>query len=587
MGLLSKDLISRELEPVLDDTGTWARTNLQVPLTTRRGVGARYSGSVLRPQAGTGSRLQFLCKTTALRPARVRIPICVNAETVVKVFVDDHFTRQVTLKPGAAGSFMLRILAQDVTPWTEAREVAVVQLQFSSGNQSDSPFILLSDEQPQCRPLLLQRRGRRYTWMSALYFFLAWANLLTLSVVALATFETHQEALGNYAVLGTCLVWLAGLLGLPDLARIPVRAWVRRTFAATHPVNSGLLGRRRRQLAMVVLVGVLALSGVPFTQVMSCSWVRHQYTRLIDEAQESSTNVNPAALAALRLAPWRKEAQILVEKAVFAERAGGESFRQVAATLSDDTDVYKVIEQAARLNRPPGYLKAKSPAVGNPVVWYASVIIEGETENDTKQLDKAKSLLQLNADPESQLLLDTLKFAYFPSDGDGDEQEKLVKTLETQLFGPHKPQGYLLSTHAYLFACDSLFHYHLQGCEKDAALKCLEAELSARARADDRTLWLRPPDKFTAFHIFRNYGGMNDPTFTHGNMGTKEAKKLIDACPDFLPDFNQIHAFQTFSTREGWERNTVFAEGFVLRERINNLLAEGWRYLWWPRVRPR
>lgn len=577
MGLFSEKLVSRELEPVLDETGTWIRTFSQVALTTRRGIRVAYRGPVLKPQVGTGSRLQFLCRTTAVRRARIRIPICVNAETVVKLFVDGDLVRRATLAPAAARTYTLRTLAQDITRWTEAREVSVLKLQFSSDNQSDSPIILFSDEQPQCRPLLLQRRGGTYIWKSAFYFLLAWANLLTLSIVALATLEIQQETLRIYAVLGTGLLWFAGLLGLPDLARIPIKAWIRRIFAATQPASSGRLGHRRRELAIVVLLVALAASGVACTEVIRCYWVRYQYTNLIRQARDQSDLT--LAFEAFKLVPWRREAQILIEVYAFKRRdlTNPESFRTVGAALDKHPGVYAAIEQAARSNEQPSYLK-KKPHISNPVAWYASIIIEGENEEKTELVDKAKSLLRLHPDPESELLLETLEaVAYFTS-SDGELQERLVKNLEARL---RDPRSSLEHTHSYVFASDSLFFYHLQGCEQDEASRWLEDELRIWDNAAEQTLWLRPPEKYFAYYVFGTYGSNPDATFDRESPGAIKAQEWVktDTC-DFIPSIRRIEdrTRSKFSTREAWAKKTIFVGNVDLKDVIDSLLKQGWRY---------
>jgi hypothetical protein len=582
LGLFTRKLISRELEPVLEESGNWTRAYLPVTFFTGRGGQVRYRGRVLKPQAGTGSRLQLLCKTTALRRARVRIPICVKGNTVVKVFVDGELARVATLAPITSGQFTLRILVQEVTRWTEASEATLLQLQFSYDDQSDSVFVLQSEDQPKCRPTLLQRRGGRYVWTSALYFLLSWANLLTVAVVALANLRIQDETLRTYAVLGTCVMWIAGLLGLPDLAKIPVRAWIRRLFAATRPLSGSWFVQRRRELAIVALTGVLVASGSAFIEVVQCYWVRQRYTSLIRQGERSKDDISPAAIAALKLVPWRREAQILIERSAFEARNVAnqdERFRRIAAGVDDTPGVYAAIRSALS-NQLPSYLVVDSPPIINPIVWYASLIIEGESDRESRLVQKAVALLSAHDDPESELFLAVLEMT--DRRVAMDEREQRAKRLEDRLESATVPNQ-LLKTHSYLFAADTLAGFHLAGCEKDAASDWLRNELRARAAHSDRgeTLWLRPPEKFIAFYLFALYGGMTDANVDQQSFGARRAKSLAyrDDC-DFRLEVGRIA--ETFSSqfkkREKWENGTVFAQISRLKEFLEESLAQGWRY---------
>ena len=587
---------------MLGDTGNWIHAYVPVILVARRGDGVLYRGRVLRPQGSTGSQLKFLCRTTVLRRARVRIPICVSAETVVRVFVDAKLVRAVTLAPTTKGQVTLRSLVQDVTRWTEARETTVIGLQFSSENDSESLFIPFSEDQLNCRPMLLQRRGGRYAWTSGLFFLLAWANLLTVSIVGLANYSTHTQVFRT-SVLATCVLWLAGLLGLPDLASIPVRAWIRRLFAATQGGTGGLLFERKRELAVLALTGILIASSIASTQVLYGVWVRDRYTSLIQEGVKSILiedevksigGKRPVVFDALKLAPWRKEAQILVESAAFMLRGAinPEAFRSVAAALDKHPGVQEAITRASS-NGPPSYLDdlEKSSSVSDPLAWYASFIIEGESEEETKLTDKARELLRSARSGESRLLRDLLDIKY---EKNGDEQWKLVRSLEAQLKSLNV-RGPLLKTHSYLAACDFLMGYYLYGCEQEPASEWLQYELNARSEGSPR-LRLRPPHKFIVYHLFAVYNKMEGVNLnTRGADKARELAVYIKRLDPDPPDKQRCNAnfdfrlrfleiakhYSHLSTPESWGGGTVFpliGKPDELQKFLANSVAQGWRY---------
>ena len=576
---LSKRLASNALEPVLGDGGNWIRAYLQVPCVTRRGDEVSYRGRVLKPQADTGSLLEFACNTTALRRARVRIPVCVKTETVAKVFVNGELARQTVFTPVAGDQYTLRILVLDVTRWTEGRAATRLQLQLSSNSQSDSLFIPLSEDQPHCRPIVLQRRGARYSLTSGLFFLLAWANVLTIAFLTLATFsKDRDQTLRNYAVLITALVWLTSLLGLPDLAKIPVRSWIRRLFAATQPIGHGWRVRRR-ELVTAALAIVLGASVFASKPVATGYWHRDRYTRLIKQGLQS-LNTNQPAIEAFKLEPWRKEAQILLERSAFLSRPAGtaDTFRSVAAELASTLGV-----EAAILSQPllPLYLQPDILAVANPMAWYASFLIEGDSVDDGPLARQARNFLS-TSDPESALILAYLDMT--DSSIEVEEQERRAKALGDRLerVGPKDLE--LLLSHSYLWASDTLAMYHLAYCDQEAASYWLAKELKARLDYAGQVLWLRPPEKFGAFYLFGEHGGMTDAGILPGSLGAKRAQ-LADSnerCGfDFRPVIKKMSGeYSVFKTREGWVNGTIYEYigNSQLEELLESLLTKGWRY---------
>lgn len=595
-------VIVRDIEPALDQSGDWVRVVLPMTLCRFRGGDVSYRGHVLKPRADTGSRLPFVFRTSALRRAHLRVPICVDVETVVRVFIDGALTRTATLRPVADGRPTLRILAQDITRWTERADTTRLQLQFASNSPSNSLAILLSEDQLSCRATVLQRRGRRYAITSGLYFLLAWATLLSAAVVALASLPL-QETLRAYAVVVTALLWIGGLLGLPTLAGLPVRSYIRRIFAATHPVPSALL-KRRRELAVATLVVAFVASGLALTEVVSDIRARQEYrdiqeryTELINAGwhEPSTSIVAKPVLDALLLVPWRREAQVLVERAANTLRkspADKEAFRKVAQELATDE-----IEAAIRVSGTadlPSFLQYHLASVQNPLVWYATFIIEGERDDETKLLERAIFLLSPAAtrDPEAALLLDVLALKLandrllnsgkLPSDEDFRELDRLARDLEQRV--TVTPKDYF-GTHTYLWACEMVAMSYVSRCDKDpatnkwvrtekeAAKKWLRQMLMQRAEPTG-ALWLRPPGKFVTYHMFGLFELM---TGYVADGGVQTARGFAKSCPDFEPEFRSIAAGASqFSSREGWLKGTVFERDDPWAD-LDRTLTLGWR----------
>jgi hypothetical protein len=432
---------------------------------------------------------------------------------------------------------------------------------------------------------MIQRWTTGYAISSVLYFGLAWATILAFAIVILANFRIQNELLRYYAVVATCVTWIAGLIGIPDLARIPVRGWIRQLFGATQSDSSTFLRRRRRSLTLVLLAIVFLASTAEVRQILSSYRMQQRYSSLIREGLQTD-DLRPV-LTALALAPWRREAQVLVEKSAWLGRTQPDSeggpFRLIAASLAANPTVEYAILHAPSRDHLPSYLDASSYRLNNPLVWYASIIIEGEGFHEETLVKEAITLLRQSEDQESALLLQTLVITHPTKDKDGgDLQYRQVTELEKQLSSAGLSET-VRSTHTYLFACDALFGYHLAVCDKDAATKWFTLELTARElhRLNEDTLWLRPPEKFLAFYIFALYGDWRDGGVDlHGAGALRAAHLTHRSNCDYRAEFNKEirPSYRQFEHIENWRKGTVLAQLSQINEYIESSLSKGWRY---------
>src|SRR5207244_2596898 len=127
-GFIRKRVSSDGLEPAGLDRDGWSREHLQATLVDQREVERPYSGPVLKASPAIEHSIQLTCRTTALRPARVRIPICISSDTVVRLSVNGELVRTMSLAEAPNGRLSFRTLAQSVTRYTEGRETTQLQL---------------------------------------------------------------------------------------------------------------------------------------------------------------------------------------------------------------------------------------------------------------------------------------------------------------------------------------------------------------------------------------------------------------------------------------------------------------------------
>jgi hypothetical protein len=139
---------SRELAPVLDGNSNWSRAFVSLSIRGRRGRVIPYRGRVLQARSGPAAILAFVCRSSALLPARIRIAFCVKTSTTVTLSIGEHVVKTVRLEPYGEGIGTLRTLTCRVTRWTEAVETTTINLRVLSDGEADAVLILDSEDQP-------------------------------------------------------------------------------------------------------------------------------------------------------------------------------------------------------------------------------------------------------------------------------------------------------------------------------------------------------------------------------------------------------------------------------------------------------
>jgi hypothetical protein len=594
-GFCRNRVSSDRIEPVELDRDGWSREYLHATLVDHQGVETPYDGPVLKASAATGHSIQFTCRTTVLRRTRVRIPICISTNTVVRLSVNGKLVRTASLSATPNGRLTCRWLVQNVTRWTEGREINQLKLSFSYDGQPQTPIVLICDPHPKCQPVLIQQWTWRYAGVSMLFFVLAWATLLTLAIVILANLHIKDATFRSYAVLGACAAWIAGLLGVPDLARIPVRAWMRQMFGATRADITSFTGKQRRSLAIVTLAVGFLPSAIIAVRIVQCYRVEQDYRSLIhagmaDMRKQDYGQISPNVFKALRHVPWRPEAQALIEFAVWKKReVTNVPFREIAGSVGAK-EVEAAIRSAPPLDHLPFYLDGTVRS--NPVSWYASIMIEGGKDDNerTKLVERAIDLLQARSDDESQLQLANLRL---DNDDDADLKERDADRLG-KLFD--SIGGNLMSTHTYLAACDALVGYYLFRCETKEAAGWVHREFSARFSNNSDVHWIRPPQKFLLFYMSALYGdskGFSDSTMEQAKRAKCLAERKdcdIDQAQfmsvfshgrdcDFRSTFRGIlDDYKDFKTIDGWKKGTIWVDKLDLNSYLEQTLSQGWSY---------
>jgi hypothetical protein len=455
-----------------------------------------------------------------------------------------------------------------------------------------------------------QKWSWSYAFQSLLFFALSWSCVVGLAILILAHIQPLGDTFRFYAVLIAVLTWIAGVLGLPDIARLPLRPMLRRLYSRTSPKSDALslLSRSRRVawLFSLFLTLILVCSGVGV--VIYCLSIRQYYSNLVHRAlEETDPDAKKAEISeALSLLPWRKEAQILFESEAYGKRNAEDmnGFRNYIKTFATQQDVKLSIGRAPDADHLPLCLTktASTNFLNDPVVWYASTIVEGEDESETLLSNEAVSMLATRKSPLAELQLWKMKLGQMMVGEPGDENEIATQVRELEIESTANQLRELLlkynssrGAQEYQAACDTLAGYFLRKCHLTAVGQGLEEaaywfkeEISARQNQSTNSgapLWLRPPDKLRLFYMFGSQWNMpgkaaNDARcLLDARNCLKDPAKEPEPC-DFAETFKRELWVPNWHYQDepAWTRGTVRDHDLKLNQVIEDSLKKGWRY---------
>lgn len=567
------------IEPTDFERSQWQKQLVDVRVTDG-GRPIDYQGYVLTAIADTAHEIAFAVKTSALRPAEIDIPLQFSARASVRLFVNDDLIETLEFSQSREPTFIHHLI-KDITRWTEGRESSRVQLLISYFGQTATTTILLGTQKSELQPKLLQKWSWPYGLQSLSFFAFAWSSIVALAIILLAHLQPLGDTFRFYAVLIAVMGWVAGVLGLPDAARIPLRPMLRSLYSKT---------KSRRVLWVSSLFLIFIVLGSGAGAVIYCLGIRQYYSTLIHRALEES---DPAAKQvrlrqALSLLPWRKEAQMVFEREAYGLRdlEDMSNYRRYIREFDLDQNVKQAIRKAPDEDHLPFCLtrSAGSSFLNDPVVWYASTMIEGEGFGEKQLMNEAISMLATRKDPVAQIQLRTseLELVLANAEADDSEVDKKAGALRELLDQNYESRG----THVYQAACDTLAFYYLRNCDRETAAKWYGKELSARKHQSNEgdPRWLRPPDKLMLFYMFASYWNMKGE-----GVGMASCLLQNGTCDPPIDEQDRCDFKSTFEERlrtpnkdyqdeSAWTKNTIRENGLKLSLAVENSLKKGWRY---------
>lgn len=609
MKTLERALKSSELKP-----DKWLSKILEVELRDTAGERFTYEGDALVSVPGENHSIKFEFQSSIFRPSEFCLSLYASSDTVVKLYVNgyklephEYSSGQDSLRLKGAGQQapLLHQIRQDVTRWVEGRNLSTIQLYFFCEDAQSTVTILTGAEQPEIKSALLQKWSRPYAIQATAFFALIFLNSLGLIILAAAHSRSFGEVFQYYAVITGILAWLFAFLGVATQVRISLWPKLRQLYAVT---------RHHRTLFLISLLVVFVLVSGGLGVVTYSLRKRQQYSALIKRAMDGSTEDDDESIAqAFALIPWRREAQILFERQAWERRNAADmaGFRKHVRDFVGRKEVLEAVENVRQnqgVNKSgvlPFYLTEEESVLGDPIVWYASLLPEVDEGRELKGLNRAIELLSAYDTPEAVMQRMSLELTLLTTQSDdpqlasakedyerkAEEVVGKLKELLNQYTG--KSESY---SFAYQIGADSLATYYIRLCRYketgfyQEAFHWFQKEIHLRsqlATLSKKSLWHRPPDKLILYYML-----CPDCSTTGG--GSERGKAFLrnyNYCYCYKNELwktgdlqcigdwfkKQMEQYSQYQKREAWFKNSILNTE-VDSDIKNNLLRQGWRY---------
>jgi hypothetical protein len=586
--------LTKELVPVNLDTHQWQSRVVNTPFLTKDGERVSPPNEVLTSVPGQGHAIEFEFQTSALRPATINIHLSVSIDAHVIVLINNKTVRELDLEAAKEPPPLAHRVTVEATEWTEESELSRLRLIITYQGEQGTTAILLGGNGDQLRykPHVVQEWVPAYALQGILFSTLAWGIVLALAIIILAQLNIIGGTLRFYAVISTVIVWIAGLLGLPDVARIPLRPILRRLYFKTRsqsdsaisvprndPPPSTRPGSMRRPLVLLVLSLILVGVGI-YAGLVIYSLVIHQYYSTLINRARVETNPDASIRRAFVLAPWRKEAQALFEKRAFNLRNPSDTlaFRNYLKDFVDDKDVKAAIQSAQSSRSVPFYLnKSADSTFNDPVVWYATLLPEAEGD-ESVLIAQAISMLAARRTLEAQIQQSCFQL-YLDWVAENHEAYKSHASQLQDLITQNRNSQEIRSTHSYQVACDILGAFYIdEPCNLSESAAWFQNVIESRKRLNvtrGGLLWPRPPEKLLLYYMFRSLGGLTGTEVDNAKYNYLDNEKCKGLRQVFME--NLATPYPEFKEEKAWREGTFLDDKFDTTI-IESLETQGWRY---------
>ena len=551
-----------------------------------------FEGEALVTKPGSGHSIKFEVQTRLLQTAVVKIPLLVSSDASLSMFFDNELVHVENIKGGTSGALEVHFLERDVSQWAEPRKDSCIRLLIVY--RDGDGYAIVPVEHGNNRtlgPRLVQEWHWRSSLLPILFLVIAWGCVLGVAILAVSTQHSFGDKFRYYAVLTLIATWICGILGLPDLAKIPIQQLLRRLYGVTRP---------HRIVSLFALLFVLLALSFPAGRFAYCLAVRQRYANLIEQALSEEQRGGKTIRDAFVLLPWRKEAQALFELSAYRARPGFtytttqvdlmEPYWDYVGAFARDHDVQAAIEKVRRLRKPSCCLSNEDISTySDPVIWYASILPESE-KGDAGVRTSIEYLSRYRGANQAEAGLLSSSLQLYLEDKAHEDTQALDtgRRLWSSLLRAREEATE--ETFTFQLASDYLGSYYASICKFDSARELFQKEIRARELLalyrfrPQNPLWGRPPQKLLLPYMFLLSGSMKGQNVSADSYFMK-AQRLLDGygltCdPPFREEFEKtfLNSYPSFQRWEAWLKGTLLDPDIKIDQYINQSLNEGWRY---------
>lgn len=568
------------------NTEVWKREASEISLSYRDDS-FHYLGEVLKSIPAIVHTLEFEVQTVSWKSSRISIPLIFSHDAVAKISILGENIIEKRLIANNHNENFIDFVEADITNWAIKHKIQRVQLQIKFENNKGGILTIPVDQnQPRFFPSLLQGWNKGLFFSSVTFYLLLWMMIQAVFLIIAANISS-KSFIRDTTIIALAGGWIISLLGIPDLARVPIWKYMRFFYSIT-----------RLHFLSTITIVVIVLAGLVFWEIyiIKCIYVRLQYKALItsylDEIKHDRTA--DKLVKALKLAPQRIEAQLLLSRAAWPKRdprtnAPDASFIN---DLSNDPRISYTINSLLEAPKQSEYLTNEAPTA-DPVVWLASILPEADQMNKTMMRKKAIALLKNRSSVEAIILQTLIKLELVSVDLSHAQTEMRREILVTQvetikdklekLLKNRNKDGNIYEIHFYQEIADKLGQVtYLLGNKQDYMV-CLNTVNFFKEVLDLREKQLliqelpsmRPPEKLILYFIIRS-------TKATGEIFDRVRKIFLEN-PIFNKVFKDVilKEYSAYQDKERWFSGSMLDpnwENKYEKKLKEETLNTGWRY---------
>ena len=505
--------------------------------------------------------LDALIVSSAIRPAFLSVPVAFTCAGTIEIQIDGVLAATATVPTPPPGEPIFKRILIDLSSWLAGRKNSRLRIVFRFAERGGTATVFVDSSEPSLSITLEQPWLCSHVAYAVTFLALQWITMFAILIIVAANIPWFNEEWESYAFLGTAVIWLASVLGIADLAKLPIKQLVRQVLGWS---------LKNRRLASLILGGLAFLSVAATVPIVYCVTTRARYARLIEEY---SLDMNdPAPLAdAFALVPWRTEARFLIERHAWLLRRdkGHDPFRSYVRSFVLSRQAAEALTRIGTRSHCFCVYHVDKNVIG-PVEWFASMMPEGDREGEDKLCRQAIDLLKRTPGTQSEILRRTMEFDIAT---DKNSTDRALSRIQTLL---REPEEEAREDEFFQVGADHLAQADLADCSQNEALDWFKTilEIRMRARKGDHAIeWLRPPEKLLIYYMYLGFAGRTNPSVV-------EAMAVLDKCSGFHEKFKtQIYdAYAPFKDPDAWTEGTPFDPNLKMMEYVNNQLPKGWRY---------